>query len=183
MHFKNKLKFSLLTISSLLIGFIIGYFIKIHYEKYFLKSYTWHTIPIVINCYGDDLPKEKVERAIKYWADKGEKIGFYQETASDEICKHDFIRGFIIFKKKKDFKEFSTLANTKRKINTFKIDSVLIQLRPKSYNLDLLLEHELGHALGYSHIDKYGHIMNPVYEKHRKRFFYSIKKGNTYVLP
>ena len=32
-------------------------------------------------------------------------------------------------------------------------------------NLDLLLEHELGHAFGYGHYDVKGHIMHSLYEQ------------------
>ena len=27
---------------------------------------------------------------------------------------------------------------------------------------DLILTHEIGHALGYNHVDRLGHIMNPM---------------------
>ena len=45
-----------------------------------------------------------------------------------------------------------------------KITGAVIKFKPKSFNLYLLNEHELGHALGYSHVEKKGHVMHPIHE-------------------
>ena len=37
--------------------------------------------------------------------------------------------------------------------------------------VDLLNEHELGHALGFAHIEEEGHIMHPIYGKMGKNFW------------
>ena len=55
------------------------------------------------------------------------------------------------------------LASTKRYTSLNKIKGAVILYRPQSFNLYLLNEHELGHALGYSHIEREGHVMHPVH--------------------
>ena len=64
-----------------------------------------------------------------------------------------------------------TLAITQRYTNFYRIDSADIMMRVGSQNLDLLLEHEIGHALGYGHVDSPNHIMNPKYEKIGEKFW------------
>ena len=42
---------------------------------------------------------------------------------------------------------------------------------PGSFELTLINEHELGHALGFTHIEIEGHIMYPIFEKMGKDFY------------
>ena len=82
------------------------------------------------------------------------------------------IHGFIVLRKAKWFELApETLASTKRLTSGFIIKSATITYKPKSQNLDLLNEHELGHALGYAHIDEEGHIMHPLYYKMGDKFY------------
>ena len=82
------------------------------------------------------------------------------------------IHGFIVLKKGDIWQmDSETLASTKKLTSRFVIKSAIITYRPGSHNLDLLNEHELGHALGYSHVEIEGHIMHPLYYKMGKDFW------------
>jgi len=58
-----------------------------------------------------------------------------------------------------------TLASTRRYTSIDEMRGAVIVYRARSFNLELLNEHEIGHALGMTHVEREGHIMHPLYEK------------------
>jgi hypothetical protein len=80
------------------------------------------------------------------------------------------MRGAIILRKVNSFANEGTLASTRRYTSGIRMLGSEISYLPGSYNLNLINEHELGHALGYSHLDKEGHIMHPLYHKMGRDF-------------
>lgn len=149
------------------VGFAIGSFIKLSHEASSFKPYTWgdHK-PIVMNCYEGDFSELQVQRAIEYWMNKGHEVMFYEHNPPPLTCDLEYIQGNIILRKaKRNELDPNTLAITKRKTSLGKVSAVQILLQPGSQNLDLLLEHELGHAFGYGHYDVKGHIMHSLYEQ------------------
>ena len=154
-------------------GFFVGLGIKLLYEASTFKPYEWDRSPIIANCYGDDFNEVQITRAIHYWTVRGHDIAFYEHNPPESICKSkDMIHGFIVLRKAK-FNELSpeTLASTRRMTSNFIIKSVTITYKPGSQNLDLLNEHELGHAFGYTHIEVPGHIMHPLYYRMGEEFW------------
>ena len=156
-----------------LIGFAIGTIGKIGYEKLSDKPYEWYDTPIIVNCYGNDFSELNLIKAIDYWAVRGESISFYEMNPSDRICDNSTsIDGFIILRKaKKNQLKDTTLAVTKRRTTFDKLLSAEITFSPGAYNLDLLIEHELGHAFGFNHINIDNHIMHPIYNNIGQDFF------------
>ena len=70
------------------------------------------------------------------------------------------------------FNSESTLALTKRKASTTTgILGANIIIRPGTYAIKNLLTHEFGHAFGYTHVEKTGHIMHPVTERMGDKFW------------
>ena len=154
-----------ILLASLVIGFFLGLGIKIVYESNTFKPYEWDRSPIIANCYGPDFSELQMVRAIHYWTVRGHNIAFYEHNPPKSICESDdMIHGFIVLRKAKWY-ELSpeTLASTKRMTSNFTIKSATITYRSGSQNLSLLNEHELGHALGYAHLEEKGHIMHPLY--------------------
>jgi len=170
---KNKFKV-LPVILAFVIGFTFGTTVKFLYESTSFRPYTWpkNRYPIVVNCYGDDFNKLQFVRAVEYWALRGELIGFYEHEPSQSICENDWLEGFIILKKSEELKYHkTTLASTKRYTSLASMKGAVINYKPGAYNLNLINEHELGHALGFTHVEIEGHIMHPLYHKMGRNFW------------
>jgi len=163
-------KIFLLIILSFTLGMLTGSLIKVIYESKSFKPYEWKNPPVVANCYGDDFSEEQMNRAIKYWERKGHSIAFYEHKPPDSICKRKWTNGFIIIRKDNSLRD-PTLAETKRMTRGSTISGAIINYRPGSQNLSLINEHELGHALGFSHVNEDGHIMHPIFHKMSEKFW------------
>ena len=108
-------------------------------------------------------------RAIEYWTLRGHKIGFYEHNPPKEVCESSWMDGFIILRKDRSL-EHNVLASTKRMTIGITIKGAVIRYQAGSFNLDLINEHELGHALGYNHLEVEDHIMHPDYNRMGKNF-------------
>ena len=163
----------ILLLAAFVTGFLLGIGIKLYYESTTFKPYEWDRSPIIANCYGPDFSELQITRAIHYWTVRGHNIAFYEHSPPKSICEsEDMVHGFIVLRKAKWFELGpETLASTKRLTSTTIIKSATITYRPGSQNLDLLNEHELGHALGYAHLEEEGHIMHPLYFKMGEGFW------------
>ena len=150
-------------IASLLTGLFLGFFVKIAYESNTVKPYAWNEPPIVLNCYGKKFSKLHMTRAIECWAIRNHHFGSYIHNPDPEMCEKEWKEGYIIIRIDETMSS-ETLARTKRYTSLHKITGAVIKFKPKSFNLYLLNEHELGHALGYSHVEKKGHVMHPIHE-------------------
>jgi len=160
------LKNFMYTLASGILGFTLGLSGKIIYESTSVHAYQWPSAPIIVNCYGPEFPEAAMIKAIDYWTVRGYSIGFYEHSPPPSVCKSEWIYGMIVIRKASFWKLApETLAQTRRYTSLDVLKGAVIEYRPGSYNLDLLNEHELGHALGMTHVEKVGHIMHPIYEK------------------
>lgn len=154
-----------------ILGFLIGLSIKFVYESNVFHAFKWGDPPIILNCYGTPLPEAVVVRAIDYWTLRGFPIAFYEMNPSSETCMEEHIEGFIIIRRDELPNDPNVLAKTLRRTRYTWVLSGVIKLKPGTYNLDLLLEHELGHALGLGHVEVEGHIMHPLYMSMGTKFW------------
>jgi len=159
---------------SLVLGMIVGFNMKLVYELNTFKQYSWENPPNIVNCYGKEFSEQSIKRAMTYWTRKGEKFGFYEHRPPKNLCDKKYIPGFIILKKvkKRDVHINETaLAATIRQTSFLNIISSIIYYKEENYKLHLLNEHELGHALGYAHVKKAGHIMHPSFSLMGPNFY------------
>ena len=168
----SKWKWIASIIFSLILGFASGILIKWCYETQTCKPYRWNSAPVIVNCYGNDFNELQLARGVEYWELRGEEIAFYEMKPNDKICDHTYIHGFIILRKAapNQLKD-GTLALTQRYTSGIDFIGAEIYFAPGSQNLTLIIEHELGHALGYSHVEIEGHIMHPIWEKMGRDFY------------
>ena len=167
----NKILMKLIKLTiAFCVGLFIGSSLLMYYESSSYKPWSWDSPPIIANCYGEDFNELYIVRGVDFWVMRDQRIGFILDDPPNSVCEHDFLDGFILLKKGV-MRDDSTLAYTKRKVLFGKIRASTIYFGPGSFKLDLIVEHELGHAFGYSHVVKEGHIMHPQYEKMGKSFW------------
>ena len=167
-----RTRFKVLTILvAFIAGFGSGVGLKTAYEAISSKPYYWKSPPIIVNCYGEDFSEPQLVRAISYWTLRGQSIGFYEHKPSKKTCENEWLEGFIILRRSDLLdRDESTLANTRRYTSLTRMKGAVINYTPGAQNLDMINEHELGHALGFSHVEVVGNIMHPLYHKMGRDF-------------
>ena len=156
-----------------LIGFWIGIFIKLNYEKHTFQQYEWGDAPLILNCFGSDMSELSVIRAINFWTIREHHFEGYIHNPPEVLCNSNLpMFGFIVIRKA-DTNDLNpeTLAYTKRLTFGNRMKSATIYFREGTQGMELLAEHELGHALGYAHTEHVGHIMHPFYDSMGESFW------------
>ncbi len=158
---------------SLTVGFTLGISIKTIYNLTAKQPCYWNNDPVLINCAGNDINESTIQRAVKFWKEKGEHVYFYEYKGVDSICKDvKPLDGFIIIKTQTtETMKQNVLASTSRRSRLGVVQSAIITFKPGRHNFLLLLEHELGHAFGYSHTKVQGHVMHPYYDMMGDKFW------------
>ena len=122
-----------------------------------VQKVKWVEQPLIINCSGSPYTAAEVEEAMAFWEDLGyEFVSFFD----DFDCGGAAIPGSISIDMAGQDITPGALAYTKVHYNkkTKEVSKAEIEVLVKK---DLILEHELGHALGWKHHNKNGHIMYP----------------------
>ena len=122
----------------------------------------WIMTPDVIICHGAPVTLERVESAIEWWSSRGYSFGRIVQKKPGEPCDEAGIDGFITIESAGSDFDMSYMAITHIKSNNT-IDEILAARVTILFNgnRERLLEHEIGHALGWRHCNRRGHIMHP----------------------
>ena len=126
-----------------------------------LGSY-WMETPKVVICENSGVTRHRAERAISYWRKLGYKIE-YTGLESEYQCMTGGRTGLItIMIVNTDLQMGSNLAMTRtfRDTRTRQNIKAEIYIFPHVASQAFVLEHEIGHALGWSHCSMSYHIMN-----------------------
>jgi len=129
-----------------------------------VKNGDWQMIPAVVICNSSVADLHEVELAVGWWQQRGHTIGQIIINEPGRACHQAGRDGFITIEGPDSKFDFDFLAITHRKSSRDEILSARIQLRGSSER-SRVLEHEIGHALGWSHCNRRGHIMNPEWSR------------------
>lgn len=128
----------------------------------------WVTTPSVRICKHAPTTEAEVRSAVEWWRSKGYEFVTITPDTIQYGCVVGEARGSILIElvsgdayDPKYAATTSVTHSTTPDENGFvEIYSARIRLKYKTGNLPRVLEHELGHALGFAHINTYGHIMH-----------------------
>jgi len=123
----------------------------------------WQTPPIVKVCASTTLTSFRVEKALKYWEMLGYDFeGMYIDST---ISCREPAHGEIVITLPEADMESHRLAATRlyTEKGTGYIVKAKIFVYPHFGRKDRVLEHEIGHALGWTHYMQKSHIMHPTW--------------------
>jgi len=132
-------------------------------EKNITPYALWDIKPLVKVCPLAPVTKKEVEDAVAWW----EKRGYaFDGVIYDSVCYSNVLPGHIIID---IHNQISHRYNPDNLGNTFTMyNNETNEIQAASIYLgemrSRVLVHELGHALGWGHIRKMGHIMHPDWE-------------------
>ncbi len=163
------------SIIKLIISFSLGIFLglvtKTNFESKNFVLADWEEPPMVVICPDSHVSAYRVDRAIEWWGIRNKKIAGYHFDHDNKICSlGQFVEG-IIFIRGHAMHDPNLYAKTARFTVGFKILSADIHLPNRRKDMPRLLEHEIGHALGFGHVEVLGHIMHPIHEMGGESFW------------
>ncbi len=128
---------------------------------------TWKHPPRLVICAHAPVSEIQVNSAVKFWERLGHKFKSttYKRSSQDMCTKEKPLGYILVHTVTKGVKlENTALAQTHFFVDnlTNKIDWAVIYMRPDIR--ETVLEHELGHALGFLHFNKIDHLMNQKWE-------------------
>tara|TARA_Y100001963_G_scaffold62930_1_gene87729 strand:- start:4886 stop:5416 length:531 start_codon:yes stop_codon:yes gene_type:complete len=126
-----------------------------------IQKYKWANPPKIRVCETAEVPLSRVRRAVDYW----ERIGYeFGEIYLDRFsfcmnAKDNEIAIVLPSQGLGDDKMAATRVYTSKL--TGEIIKAKIFIYPRSARKERVLEHELGHALGWQHYNHRNHMMHP----------------------
>jgi len=153
------------------VGFILGFTLRYHVEgsKFILAE--WEKPPVVVVCEDSQITPYRVAKAIEWWGIRGYDIEYYHFDNSGVLCNAGLFTTGIIFIRGEGTIDKGLYAVTTRLAFSGEMRSASILLPNQHKYMSRLLEHELGHALGLTHVEVLGHMMHPIHEQGGEKFW------------
>lgn len=128
------------------------------------QKHKWEMLPLVRVCADTGIPIGRVEKAVHYWEKLGYNFdGVYKSYAP--LCSEPKYGEIVITIPESGFSS-DHMAATRlyTSVRTQEIIKAKIFILPKNARKERVLEHEIGHALGWKHYPQRYHIMHPSWE-------------------
>ena len=123
----------------------------------------WKRTPTVVVCEYAPVTKSDVDKAVQFWKDLGYRFFTTQyHYAPLDKCKSTAPIGYIIVRLiHQDIQmDEDSLAQTHFFVNNDRNEVEWAIIYMKSDIRETVLEHEIGHSLGFLHFNKINHLMN-----------------------
>lgn len=137
---------------------------KLHLEEADKRSSVigyWKVAPSIRICEGAPVTLSRVNQAVEFWQRLGYEFGSVEKDDSVECSFTQIHNSIMIDLIGQDFIE-PNLAMTKTLTSnkTKEIKMAKIFIKSTAANKERVLEHEIGHALGWRHFRQRYHLMN-----------------------
>lgn len=126
----------------------------------------WGSVPNIRICKNAPVTEEQVRKAIEWWSVRGYRFGEVTPDTVDFGCLFGEQSGSILIElasgESYDEKYIATtlIYHTLLDEDVENIEVFSARIRMKGDIRERVLEHELGHALGFLHYNRTGHLMN-----------------------
>ena len=131
------------------------------------KKANWKDPPNIIICDGTKISKTRIKNAIAFW----ERLGYSFGEIFEFPCPYDIqYHGAVYIMEPSNKFNFILLANTHTAYAEFpderkEIIGSWIEIPNNNITRSRILEHEIGHSLGFQHTIERYHIMNKEFSK------------------
>ena len=130
----------------------------------------WKVAPDILICQNSRVKPQRVEKALDFWRPMGHSFGHVSVALSDNMycVKGEPPYGTIMIDiPGQDFKFSDHLGSTKTwwRTDTGEILKAKIEIKVGWEYTERILEHEIGHAIGFSDNSITGHIMNKAWTR------------------
>jgi len=152
--------------NTILAGNLITNFSRIHaIDSQPYKIGKWIDIPQIVVCSTAPITLEGVKAAIDWWTKRGHKLNkniIFKNKEADIICNEATPIGYITIDigdentLQKDTSLGTSYVSVLDPIGEIVWTRIYLKFTPNP----MVLEHELGHGLGFLHYNKVGHLMH-----------------------
>jgi hypothetical protein len=123
----------------------------------------WITPPNILIC-DNIITEAKVTSALNFWQRIGYSFGTITNGDILECLNTEYNEIKIMLPMNIDMEDNLAVTQIFRNSLTAENLYAIISIYPVTVNNRLILEHEIGHALGWQHSNQRGHVMYPEYE-------------------
>ena len=135
-----------------------------------IQNGAWEETPTVIVCASAPVKSERVKQAVDFWKTLGYNIGeVIDAEAGDFSCERDIVLYGDILIDVMDYNSNSRAhlgtTRTWADTNSGEIFKAKIEVMSGWGDAERIIEHELGHALGWRDYNQLGHLMQEEWPK------------------
>jgi len=135
-----------------------------------IQNGAWEETPTVIVCASAPVKSERVQRAVDFWKILGYNIGeVIDAEVGDFSCERDIVLYGDILIDVMDYNSNSRAhlgtTRTWADTNSGEIFKAKIEVMSGWGDAERIIEHELGHALGWRDYNQLGHLMHSEWSK------------------